>query len=92
MIYYLIFESCIYVYLFNRYYANGCQPVVVTMAQIKNYVGAATTTTSNNGFIDDTIDILKRLQLLDMELCFKDGKSFMLKHCHMDYRVLTLKE
>lgn len=67
----------IYVYLFNRYYSNGCQPVIVTMSQIKNYVGAATTTTSNNGFIDDTIDILKRLKLLDMDLIFQDGKSLM---------------
>ena len=67
----------IYIYLFNRYYAAGCNPVIVTMAQIKNYVGAATTTTSNNGFIDDTIDILKRLGLLDMELIRKDGKTLM---------------
>ena len=67
----------IYVYLFNRYYANGCQPVIITMSQIKNYVGVATTTTSNNGFIDDTIDILKRLKLLDMDLIFQDGKSLM---------------
>lgn len=48
----------IYVYLFNRYCAVGYKPVVVTMAQIKNYIGAATSTTSNNGFIDDTIEIL----------------------------------
>lgn len=67
----------IYIYLFNRYYANGCQPVVVTMSQIKNYIGVATTTTSNNGFIDDTIDILERLGLLDMDLIFQDGKSLM---------------
>lgn len=67
----------IYVYLFNRYCANGYQPVIVTMAQIKTYVGAATTTTSNNGFVDDTIEILKRLKLLDMELIFQDGKTLM---------------
>ena len=67
----------IYVYLFNRYYANGCQPVIVTMSQIKNYVGAATTTTSNNAFVDDTIEILQRLKLLDMDLIYQDGKSLM---------------
>lgn len=67
----------IYIYLFNRYYAVGCQPVVVTMAQIKNYIGAATSTTSNNGFIDDTIDILKRLGLLDMQIEIKDNKRYM---------------
>ena len=71
------YSLTIYIYLFNRYYSVGCNPVIVTMAQIKKYVGAATTTTSNNGFIDDTIDILKRLGLLDMELIHKDGKTLM---------------
>ena len=60
------YSLSIYVYLFNRYYANVCQPFVATIAQIKSYVGAATSTTSNNGFVDDTIEILKRLNLLDM--------------------------
>lgn len=58
----------IYVYLFNRYYANGCQKFVATIKQIKDFIGIATSTTSNNIIVDDTIDILKRLGLLDVKL------------------------
>ena len=37
----------------------------------------ATSTTSNNVFVDDTLDILKRLELLDYELVYQDGKSHL---------------
>lgn len=67
----------IYIYLFNRYYANGCQPFIATMKQIKSYLGIATTTTSNNLIVSDSIDILERLGLLRMEMITKDGKSNM---------------
>ena len=58
----------IYIYLFNRYYAAGKQPFIATIAQIKEHIGIATTTTSNNLIIDDTLEILKRLGLLDYQL------------------------
>ena len=48
----------IYIYLFNRYYANGCEPFIATMRQIKEYIGIAVTTTSNNLIVSDTIEIL----------------------------------
>lgn len=67
----------IYIYLYNRYYANNSKPFIATMKQIKEYIGVATTTTSNNVFIDDTLDILKRLNLLDYELTLQDGKSYL---------------
>lgn len=54
----------IYIYLFNRFYANGQEPVIVTIKQMKDHIGIATTTTSNNIIIDDTLDILQRLGLL----------------------------
>ena len=66
----------IYIYLFNRYYASGFQPFIATIKQIKDFIGIATTTTSNNIIIDDTIDILKRLGLLDFRIKFEDNKSF----------------
>ena len=66
----------IYIYLFNRYYASGFQPFIATIKQIKDFIGIATTTTSNNIIIDDTIDILKRLGLLDFRSKFEDNKSF----------------
>lgn len=66
----------VYVYLFNRYYANSCQPFMATMRQIKDYVGIASSTTSNNSKIDDIIDILERLGLLKMEVKMNEGKTF----------------
>lgn len=58
----------IYVYLFNRYCANGYTPFIATIKQIKDFIGIATSTTSNNLIVSDTIDILKRLGLLDVKL------------------------
>lgn len=67
----------IYIYLFNRYYASGFQPFIATIKQIKDFIGIATTTTSNNIIIDDTIDILKRLGLLDYKIKFEENKSYL---------------
>ena len=65
----------IYIYLFNRYFANDKKPFIVTMRQIKEFIGIATSTTSNNMLIDDTLDILKRLKLLDYEIIYQDCKT-----------------
>lgn len=67
----------IYIYLFNRYWANGRQPFIATIKNIKDYIGIATSTTSNNAIVDDTIEILKRLGLLDYEIIWQDGKSLL---------------
>ena len=67
----------IYIYLFNRYWANGKQPFIATIKNIKDYIGIATSTTSNNAIVDDTIEILKRLGLLDYEVVWQDGKSLL---------------
>ena len=68
----------IYVYLFNRYYANGRNSFIATLKQIKDFIGIATTTTSNNFLIDDTLDILKRLGLLDYSLITgTDNKTYL---------------
>ena len=67
----------IYIYLFNRYYASGFQPFIATIKQIKDFIGIATTTTSNNIIVDDTIDILKRLGLLDYKIKFEENKSYL---------------
>ena len=41
-------------------------------------IGIATTTTSNNIIIDDTIDILKRLGLLDFKMAYgEDNKTYL---------------
>ena len=67
----------IYVYLFNRYCANGYQKFIATIKQIKEFIGIATTTTSNNLIIDDTIDILKRLGLLDYKIVRDNNKTYL---------------
>ena len=67
----------IYIYLFNRYFANGCQPFIATLKQIKDFIGIATSTSSNNMIVDDTLDILKRLGLLDYHLIRKDDKTYL---------------
>lgn len=69
----------IYIYLFNRYYACSFQPFIATFKQIKDYIGIATTTTSNNAIIDDTIDILKRLGLLDYRMKVLDDNKTCLE-------------
>ena len=67
----------IYNYLFSRYYACGLTPFVATIRQIKEFIGIATSTTSNNAIVDDTLDILKRLGLLDYRLISKDEKTYL---------------
>lgn len=68
----------IYIYLFNRYCANGYSPFIATLKQIKDFIGIATSTTSNNIIVDDTIDILKRLGLLDVKLISgEDNKTYL---------------
>ena len=68
----------VYIYLFNRYYANGRSPFIATIKQIKDFIGIATTTTSNNIVIDDTLDILRRLGLLDYGLTIgDDNKTYL---------------
>ena len=57
----------LFVYLLKRYIANNEQEYVVTMAQMKNFIGIASTTTSNNEVITDILEVLKLLGLVDYE-------------------------
>ena len=67
----------IYIYLFNRYCANGYEPFIATIKQIKDFIGIATTTTSNNLIVDDTLDILQRLGLLNYRVVRKDDRTYL---------------
>ena len=67
----------IYIYLFNRYCATGYQPVIITHKQIKEHIGIATSTTSNNLIITDTLEILQRLGLIKYRVFTEDNKSYM---------------
>lgn len=66
----------IYVYLYNRFVANSYEPFIVTAKQVKEFLGRATNTTSNNGVVSDTVEILERLGLLKTEMIFEDNKSY----------------
>ena len=57
----------LFVYLLKRYIANNEQPYIVTMWQMKKFIGMATSTSSNNEVIIDILNILKKLGLVDYE-------------------------
>ena len=57
----------LFVYLLKRYIANDEQPYIVTMWQMKKFIGMATSTSSNNEVIIDILNILKKLGLVDYE-------------------------
>ena len=64
----------IYVYLLKRYIANNEQKYVVTMQQMKNFIGVSDSTTSNNYIINDILNILKLIGLIDVELKMENDK------------------
>ena len=57
----------LFVYLLKRYIANGEKEYVVTMAQMKNFIGIASNTTCNNEVITDILEVLKLLGLIEYE-------------------------
>lgn len=57
-----------YIYLLNRYYANGCKSFQFTLEQIKAQIGIATTTRSNDNIITNILFILEKIGLIKYEL------------------------
>jgi hypothetical protein len=53
-----------YVYLLQRYWANGCKPFVFMIDNIKIFVGLSLNTTSNNPIIIDILEVLQGLDLI----------------------------
>lgn len=53
-----------YTYLYNRYYANNCQPFVFTLAQVKGNIGVSDKTRSNDDIITNILFILQKIGLL----------------------------
>lgn len=47
-----------YVYLMNRYIANGEKPFVFTLSQVKDFIGISTTTRSNDNIITNILYVL----------------------------------
>lgn len=65
----------IYQYLYGRFMANSGQAYIVTVSQMKEYIGIATTTTSNNAVVMDAVDILDRLGLLKFRYVQTEAKK-----------------
>lgn len=64
----------IFVYLLNRYLANGEKPFDVLMSQLKAWIGISENTTSNNSIVSNVLEVLKALGLVDYELEMRDLK------------------
>lgn len=73
-------DNCIsiYVYLFNRYIANGEKSFVFTYNQLKSFCGLGLNTRSNDYIVAGILKVLSKLKLISVELLADDetGKTF----------------
>ena len=79
-----------YVYLLNRFIAAGETPYVVTLKQVKEFIGIAASTSSNDEIVTDIFQVLKLIGLIDYGKIFdEEYKSYftvktvrnMIKEC-----------
>lgn len=83
--------SC-YVYLLNRYIANGEKPFIFTIDQLKIVNGMGTKTTSNNYIITDILDVLKATGLIFYSCSTeRSGKTYK-KVYKLDYATNRLPQ
>lgn len=80
-----------YVYLFNRYIANGEQPFVFTLDQIKNWVGISTKTKSNNEVITNILFVLQKIGLIDYEKISVVDQGSTFQNMKSIYQILGVK-
>lgn len=71
------YSVSLFVYFMNRYLAAGEKEYIVTMTQMKEYIGIATSTSSNNQKIADIMEILAKLGLIKYEYRHQDGKTLI---------------
>lgn len=64
-----------YVYLLNRYYANGCKPFVFSLSQIKEYIGICATTKSNDDTVTNILFVLQKIGLIRYKLSALEQKD-----------------
>ena len=67
----------LFVYLLKRYIANNEKEYNVTMSQMKQFIGIAHTTTSNNEVINDILEVLQLLGLVKYELRQVEDKKLL---------------
>jgi biotin operon repressor len=68
-----------FVYLLNRYIAEGERPYYVTLRQIKEFLGLAVTTSSNDLIITDILQVLSLLGLIVYTKEFVEETKSMFK-------------
>ena len=69
------YSVSLFVYFMNRYIAAGETEYIVTMAQMKDYIGIATTTSSNNVIVADIMEVLQKLGLIKYEYRKEEEKT-----------------
>lgn len=71
----------IFVYLLKRYIANGEKEYIVTMGQMKKFIGIAVSTSSNNCIITDILNILSLIGLVEYNVVMtdKDKSNIVIK-------------
>lgn len=66
-----------FVYLLNRFIAAGEIPYVVTLKQVKEFIGIAASTSSNDDIVTDIFQVLKLIGLIDYGKVYDDDyKSY----------------
>ena len=85
-----------YVYLFNLYYANKCEPIKFCYAQIKKFLGICDTTRSNDETISNILLVLQKIGLIKIHLITEvteDGRFGNVKTMYqLDQLVNVIKE
>lgn len=71
----------IFVYLLKRYIANGEKEYIVTMGQMKKFIGIAVSTSSNNIIITDILNVLSLIGLIEYAVVMtdKDKSNIVIK-------------
>lgn len=65
----------LYVLLLKRYVDNDEKPYIITMRQMKDFIGIASDTTSNNEVINDILLVLSKMGLIQKELKMQEGNK-----------------
>ena len=68
-----------FVYLLNRFIAEGEKPFFVTLRQIKTFLGLAVTTSSNDIIVTDILQVLQLLGLISYGKEFVEDTKSMFK-------------
>lgn len=76
-----------YVYLFNRYYANGCRSFQFTLSQVKENIGICSTTRSNDDTITNILFVLQKIGLIKYQLTTKEQNDTNFKNIKTVYEL-----